>query len=162
MKAPALATLSLLLLTGLLTTGCSSVALGDSDSSTPGILPAGDAVVASQLPPGGSKINYTQSLIIGSGATWMGRLVVELSQNSGSAYNFFLEQYPKQGWTVISAVRGKNSLLVFSKPDRSATVELTDGGVLGGAMATLTVSPRSSLTGAPAAVTLPAAPPASR
>ena len=49
----------------------------------------------------------------------------------------------------MSAVRGKTSLLVFTKADRSATVEISDA-TLGGSSAVLTVSPKSTLPTAPA------------
>lgn len=130
--------------------GCAGVGGGEASAGAgPGGVSAGDLAMASQIPPGGAKINYEQSLIIGSGENWMGRLAVELSQGSSAAYNFFLEQYPRQGWTLVTAVRGKTSLLVFTKPDRSATVELSEGGVLGSAMAVLTITPKSALPAPP-------------
>ena len=100
--------------------------------------------------PTGSKINNAQSLIMGSGENWVGRMVLEVKQDSAGVYNFFLDNYPAQGWTLVSAVRGKTSLLVFTKADRSATVEISDA-TLGGASAVLTVSPKSTLPTAPAA-----------
>ena len=95
--------------------------------------------------PVGAKINSAQSLMIGSGDNWIGRMVLELTQNHAEAYNYFVEQYPQQGWTLISAVRGKTSLLVFTKADRSATVEIQDGVLMVGTNAVLTVSPKNAL-----------------
>jgi len=46
-------------------------------------------------------------------------------------------------------VRGKTSLLVFTKQDRAATVELSEGGMMGGGALVLTVSPRNAAVVAP-------------
>lgn len=106
-----------------------------------------EALAGSYLPQG-SKIVNAQSLIMGAGDNWMGRMVLEVKQDSAGVYNFFLDNYPSQGWTLVSAVRGKTSLLVFTKPDRSATVEISDA-TLTGSSAVLTVSPKSTLPTAP-------------
>ena len=94
--------------------------------------------------PVGAKINGPQSLMMGSGENWIGRVVLDTTQNHVEAYNFFAEQYPQQGWALISAVRGKTSLLVFTKADRSATVEIQDGILMNGATAVLTISPKNA------------------
>lgn len=140
-------------LAALVLAGCANMGGESNVGSGAGGVSVNDLAMAAQIPPGGAKILYDQSLIIGSGENWMGRLVIEISQGSSAAYNFFIDQYPKQGWTLVSAVRGKNSLLVFTKPDRSVAVDLTEGGMLGGALATLTVTPKSAL---PAASSAPA------
>ena len=139
---------SLLLSTFILLAGCATTS-GNTAGNGSGGGTMNDLIVNSQL-PAGAKINHSQSLIMGSGENWIGRVVLELGQNPNAAYNFFLEQYPQQGWTLVSAVRGKSSLLVFTKADRSATVELTEAGVMGGSQATLTVTPKSTLPPPPA------------
>jgi hypothetical protein len=45
---------------------------------------------------------------------------------------------------LISAVRGKTSLLVLPKADRSATVEIQDGMLMNGATAVLTLSTKNA------------------
>ena len=67
--------------------------------------------------------------------------MVELSGDASNNYNFFADQFPRQGWNVVSAVRGKKSLLVFTRSDRSLSVEIDEGGLMGGVIATLTMSP---------------------
>lgn len=133
----------LALLASIALAGCGSMSTDDGGRGT-GAAPANELIASNQL-PAGAKTNHAQSLIMGSGDNWIGRVVLELSQSSSAAYNFFLEQYPQQGWTLVSAVRGKTSLLVFTKADRSATVEMSEGSVLGGSIATLTVSPKNTL-----------------
>jgi hypothetical protein len=88
-------------------------------------------------------------LIIGSGDNWVGRVVLDVGRNPDTAYGFFLESYPPQGWAVVSAVRGKTSLLVLTRQERTATVELIDGGMLGNSQIVLTMAPRNATVMAP-------------
>jgi hypothetical protein len=81
---------------------------------------------------------------MGAGDNWVGRVVMELSQSPNATYNFFLDQYPAQGWTLVTAVRGKTSLLVFTKADRTPSVEMVDGA-FGATQTTLTVTPKTTL-----------------
>ena len=94
--------------------------------------------------PAGARLLSDQSLIIGSGDNWVGRVVLDVGRNLDAAYAFFLETYPAQGWTVVSAVRGKTSLLVMTRQERTATLEMVDGGVLGTSFIALTMAPRNA------------------
>jgi hypothetical protein len=85
-----------------------------------------------------------QSLIIGSGDNWVGRVVLDVGRDLDAAYAFFLESYPAQGWTVVSAVRGKSSLLVLTRQERTATIEMIDGGLMGNGLVMLTMAPRNA------------------
>ena len=100
------------------------------------------------LPPG-ARLLSDQSLIIGSGDNWVGRVVLDVGRNPDTAYGFFLETYPPQGWAVVSAVRGKTSLLVLTRQERTATVELIDGGMLGNSQIVLTMAPRNATVMSP-------------
>ncbi len=126
--------------------GCAAVGTPMTDAAVP--LQSTDFMGQTQL-PAGTKILYDQSLIIGSGDNWVGRVMLDMGKDSMAAYTFFLEQYPQQGWTLLSAIRGKTSLLVFTKQDRSATVEMNESNMLSGTLVTLTVTPKN------AAVVLP-------
>ena len=101
--------------------------------------------------PVGTKLRTAESLIFGVGEGWLGRAVFELPNDANSSYNFFAEQLPRQGWSMIASVRGKKSLLVFTRADRAATIEIEDSGLFSGALASMTVSPVGSTAGAPAA-----------
>jgi hypothetical protein len=94
--------------------------------------------------PTGARLLGDQSLIIGSGDNWVGRVVLDVGRDVDAAYAFFLETYPAQGWTVVSAVRGKSSLLVLTRQERTATVEIIDGGVWGNGQVMLTMAPRNA------------------
>ena len=134
---------ALLLVAALCLAGCASAPLEGASQT-----PAGDISpdqFGSMLFPTGAKINLPQSLMMGTGDNWVGRVVMDLGQNHATAYRFFQDQYPQQGWSLVSAVRGKASLLVFMKADRSATVEISDGSVFGGSSATLTVTPKNAM-----------------
>ena len=119
---------------------------GSPSSTAPEAPPSKTEMMLRSSIPAGSKLNQAQSLIIGSGDYWVGRAVIEvpkdIDRDTSPAYSFFLEQYPQQGWTLLSATRGKTSMLVFSKKDRTATVEISDTNMInGGATVVLTVSP---------------------
>jgi len=123
-------------------------ALPPTSSSTPAAeapVSRAEQVLRSAIPVG-SKVIPAQSLIIGSGDNWVGRAVLEvpkdIDRETSPAYSFFVEQYPQQGWTLLSATRGKTSMLVFTKKDRSATVEISDINMMTGSVTVvLTVTP---------------------
>ena len=92
---------------------------------------------------------FGDSLILGSGDNWVGRVVLDVGKDGKTAYSFFLEQYPQQGWTLLTAIRGKTSLLVFTKQDRSATVEMNEGSLISSTLLTLTVTPKNASVIAP-------------
>jgi hypothetical protein len=100
------------------------------------------------LPPGAS-VKPELSLIIGAGDQWVGRVVADVGRDTEVAFRFFLDTYPAQGWTLISAVRGKTSLIVLTRQDRTATIELSEASLLSGGSAVLTVSPRNATVVAP-------------
>ncbi len=134
--------LAALLLGGCASTGTSLA--GSSATSSASV----DFMGQTQL-PAGTRILYDQSLIIGSGDNWVGRVVLDVGKDSMAAYSFFLDQYPQQGWTLLTAIRGKTSLLVFTKQDRSATVEMNEGSLLNSTIVTLTVTPKNVVVSAP-------------
>jgi hypothetical protein len=132
---------------GLLLSACGSTPTGtDLKSDMP--RPSLDILGQTQLPPG-AKIQHDKSLIMGAGDQWVGRVSLDVGRDVGAAYRFFLETYPQQGWTLVTAVRGPTSLLVFTKQERNATVEFQEGGLLGGGDVTMTVSPRHATVSAP-------------
>ena len=126
--------------------GCAAVGTPMNDAALP--LQSADFMGQTQL-PAGTKILYDQSLIIGSGDNWVGRVLLDMGKDSMAAYTFFLEQYPQQGWSLLSATRGKTSLLVFTKQDRNATVEMNESNMLSGTLVTLTVTPKNAAIALP-------------
>jgi hypothetical protein len=132
----------LLILLGALVAGCAttpSTSLETGDNTRVAV----DQLGRTPLPVG-SKIRAAESLIFGVGDNWMGRASVDIPSDSSSVYNFFADQFVKQGWTLVAATRGKRSLLVFTRADRSATIEIDEGGLLSQVVAVITISPTSS------------------
>ncbi len=141
--------LSLILSAAALVAACSSAPVGGSYSTgaDAAAMPK-DALGSSTLPPN-AVIKAEQSLIIGAGDQWVGRVVADVGRDSEGTFRYYLDSYPAQGWTLISSVRGRTSLLVFTKQDRTAVVELTEGGLVGSGLVTVTVSPRNAAVVAP-------------
>jgi hypothetical protein len=132
---------------GLLLSACASKPVeGELKSDMP--RPGLEILGQTQL-PAGAKIDHEKSLIMGAGDQWVGRVSLDVGRDVGAAYKFFLETYPQQGWTLVTAVRGQTSLLVFTKQERNAAVEFQEGNLLGGGSVTLTVSPRNATVSAP-------------
>lgn len=126
--------------------GCSSTPLTTGADGKP-VAPS-EVMGQNALPPG-SSVKPERSLIMGAGEQWVGRVVADVGRDTDAAYRFFLDTYPAQGWTLVSAVRAKTSLIVLTKQDRTATVELTEGSLASPGTAVLTVSPRNAQVTAP-------------
>jgi len=122
--------------------GCSSTALSPASSSKPTKLTVGQVQGNTPLPPG-STIKHDKSFIIGTGDNWFGQMTLNIGKDTDGVNRFFIQQYPHQGWSLVSSVRTARSLLIFIKGDRSLTVEITEGSYLTSGEAVLTASPLS-------------------
>lgn len=125
--------------------GCAST----SPMTTADGKPVTTEALTGVLLPAGAVFKPDQSLVIGTGEQWVGRVVADVGRDVEGAFRYFQDTWTAQGWTLVSAVRSKNSLLVFTKQDRTATVELAEGTMVGGGQLTLTVSPRNATVAAP-------------
>jgi len=135
----------------ILLAGCTSTPLG-GNAPTSGDKPSATMAPAQllgglALPPG-SFILADKSLIIGSGDAWVGRAAVDVGRDADAAYRYFLDNLSAQGWTVVTAVRGRQSLMVLTRQERTLTVELAEP-MLGSATAYLTMAPRNAAVMAP-------------
>ena len=139
---------TILWLIAALLTACSTTTESTSSADN-GQRPTMEQLGRMPLPVG-TKLRTGESLIFGVGEGWLGRAVFELPNDANSSYNFFAEQLPRQGWSMIASVRGKKSLLVFTRAERAATIEIEDSGLFTGSLASMTVSPVGSTSGAPA------------
>jgi surface antigen len=103
-----------------------------------------DLLAQTQLPPG-ARILHDQSMVIGSGNNWVGRVVIDSAREPAAAFSYFLDNYPTQGWTLLSAVRAKTSVMVFSKQEHNVTIEIQESNMLNGgaAIVILTRAPRN-------------------
>ena len=124
---------------------------GDSPTGTPSEVQEIQSQLLGDMPlPAASKIIGYDSLIIGRGDNWVGRVVLSGVQTPTDIYAFFQAEYPKVGWTTISAVKSKTSILVFTKGDRTSTIELNEGPFTGPkTIITITASPKNANVVAP-------------
>jgi hypothetical protein len=125
---------------------------GDSPTGTSAEVQEIQNQLLGDMPlPQGAKITGSDSIIIGSGNQWVGRAVVNALQGATDVYAFFQSEYPKGGWTTVTAVKAKTSILVFTKGDRTATIEVTEGSFGGPkSVISITSSPKNASVVAPA------------
>ncbi|MDI9331680.1 MAG: hypothetical protein QM527_10295 [Alphaproteobacteria bacterium] len=129
-------------------TACSSTPLTTTEVAGDKPITVATSSTATPIPPG-AEVNTNQSLILGQGDQWVGRMVLDVGRDADIAYKFFYEIYPNRGWTLITAVRGEASLLVFSNAERSLSVEVKSGQFWGGGRVVITASPNRSAGSAP-------------
>ncbi len=99
-----------------------------------------------QLPPG-TTIDNSQSLILGSGPSWAGRIALHIPHGPSDTFTFFRDQFPASGWTGISSIKAKTSILVFAKQERTVTLEISDAGTLSnGSWVMLTAAPKGVMS----------------
>jgi hypothetical protein len=124
---------------------------GDSPTGTAQEIQEVQSQLLGDMPlPQAARLVGGDSIIIGRGNEWVGRAVVNTVQGATDVYAFFQSEYPKAGWTTVSAVKAKSSILVFTKADRTATIEIIDGS-LGGpkSVIIMTSSPKNANVIAP-------------
>jgi len=124
---------------------------GDSPTGTAEEIQEVQSQLLGDMPlPQGARLAGADSIIIGRGNEWVGRAVVNALQGATDVYAFFQSEYPKAGWTTVSAVKAKSSILVFTKGDRTCTIEIVDGS-LGGpkSVIIMTSSPKNANVVAP-------------
>ncbi len=103
-----------------------------------------ETLLFNQMPlPKDARISPDKSLILGGGDNWAGRIELSSSMEPLEASTFFVSEYPKQGWTLISSTKAKLSILVFTNNIRTLTLEITEGGPLAAkSMIVMTVAPK--------------------
>jgi hypothetical protein len=93
--------------------------------------------------PQGTRIDNSQSLVLGGGPNWTGRIVLNAQQRPTDAFTFFRDQFPANGWTGISSIKARTSILVFTKQERTITIELSEPGTLSsGTQVCITAAPK--------------------
>ncbi len=141
------------MLVPVLLAGCNGTPLTTTPSTDGAPAQAQSSAVPGQwlgglaLPPG-SSIRADQSLIIGAGDTWVGRAALDVGRDADAAYRFFLDNLSAQGWSVVTAVRGRQSLLVMTRQERTLTIELSEP-MFGAPTVFLTMAPRNAAVIAP-------------
>jgi len=133
----------LLLLATAVLVACSSTPM-DSTVEVAGGGPKGVEQFGRMPLPAGTKLRTADSLIFGTGDNWLGRAMFELPGDANTNYVYFADQFPRQGWTLVTSMRGKKSLQIFTRTDRSIMVEIDDSYLFGNTLATITASPTGS------------------
>jgi hypothetical protein len=77
--------------------------------------------------PQGYDLNEKETLVLGEGERWTGRLVYSIDSSAEDMFDFMRRQMPAMGWTEISIVRAKTNVLTYSSAGtgRFATVEIS-------------------------------------
>jgi hypothetical protein len=124
---------------------------GDSPTGTAEEVQEIQSQLLGDMPlPQGSRLVGGDSIIIGRGNEWVGRAVVNALQGATDVYAFFQSEYPKNAWTTVTAVKAKTSILVFTKGDRTATIEIVEGSFGGPkSVIIMTSSPKNANVVAP-------------
>jgi hypothetical protein len=79
------------------------------------------------LPPG-AVIKQQDTLVMGTGNSWTGRINLTVSGDPQAVFTYFRDSMPGAGWTMTSSSFSKLSLLTFTKGERVANVQMQSGG----------------------------------
>lgn len=114
---------------------------GASDG-TEGTLPPSFAQFKDIPIPEKASMDLKQSLLFGGESAWIGRLVFTAPYTQNGLFDFYMSEMPKFGWTEITVVRSKVSVLSFRRDTRVATIQL-EPDLVSGAVVSFTVSPQT-------------------
>lgn len=128
----------------LLSGGCTLPERMDSRSAdgTEGTLPPSFAQFKDIPIPEKATMDLKQSLLFGGESAWIGRLVFTAPYTQNGLFDFYMSEMPKFGWSEITVVRSKISVLSFRRDTRVATIQL-EPDLVSGAVVSFTVSPRT-------------------
>ena len=87
-------------LLALFLAACSSTPLTSSEVAGDKPALSSEGAPSTPIPPG-SVLKSDQSLILGQGDQWVGRMVLNIGRDAEIAYKFFYEVYPNRGWNQI-------------------------------------------------------------
>ncbi len=71
-------------------------------------------------------MDVDQSLLLGHGESWVGRLVYTTGGSTGAVYDLYKSDMPGFGWQEITSVRASISVQTWQRADRVATVQIRD------------------------------------
>ncbi len=79
------------------------------------------------MPPG-SQIRDQESVILGGGGGWAGRIGLDNPQSPAEALVWFKDTSPQEGWDLISSTVANTIVMVFQQQERVATIEIFGRG----------------------------------
>jgi hypothetical protein len=81
----------------------------------------------SDLPvPDKATMEVDQTLLLGNGENWTGRLVFSSWTGHTAIYDFYRAQMPGFGWQEITSVRASISVQTWIRDTRVATIQIRD------------------------------------
>jgi len=112
-----------------------------------GAAPPGPSIeqrLAGDFPiPSGVNINQSDSLVLGGGGAWTGRIVFTTSSSTNETFLFYRDQPKSAGWSLVASLFSKASVLTFTKGNRSATIQI-DASTFGTTTVSITVGALSN------------------
>jgi hypothetical protein len=97
--------------------------------------------LAGDMPiPAGASVRAQETLVMGTGNRWMGRISMSVPGDSQVVYAYFRDGLPSAGWVLTSSSYSKMSFLTFIKAERAATIQIQSSS-FGGNEVTITVTP---------------------
>jgi len=113
-----------ILLVSLLVSACATNSGAQADKgATPG--PSIEQRLAGDFPiPSGVNINQSDSLVLGGGGAWTGRIVFTTSSSTNETFLFYRDQPKGAGWSLVASLFAKASVLTYTKGNRSATIQI--------------------------------------
>ena len=101
---------------------------GASMSGDSGVTETNSKQLTGDVPlPPGATIKQQETLVMGAGSTWMGRVSLSIAGEPQAVFAYFRDTLPGSGWSLTSSLFSKLSLLTFTKADRVANVQIQNG-----------------------------------
>ncbi len=97
------------------------------------------------IPPG-ARMNLDRTVILGSPASWIGRLALNANQNPSVVFDFFKQRTPEFGWREVTTVRAAASFMTFDRANRVLNIQIK-AKTIQGSEVDLTISPRGDSVG---------------
>ena len=95
--------------------------------------------------PPGTSFDAENSLILGSGEGWTGRLIIKLGNSPSESFAIYTTEMPQFGWKPIASVQSGTSVLTFTRGDRAATIEIESRSIAG-SLVRITMTPQAANT----------------
>ncbi|HYW58298.1 MAG TPA: hypothetical protein VE934_15185 [Polaromonas sp.] len=130
----------IVLFSAFITLGCASMGSAPMGNDST-VTEANSKQISGDIPlPVGAVIKQQDTLVMGSGSAWTGRLSVAISGEPQAVFAYFRDTLPASGWALTSSSFSKTSLLSFTKGERAATVQVQSTS-FGGNDVLITVAP---------------------
>ncbi len=128
----------------LLVGACTTTSANHASGGAPQTSQPIEQRLAGDFPvPAGVKMDLDNSLVLGGGGSWTGRIIFSTDSTPNDTFVFYREQPKSAGWTLVASLFSKTSVLTFTKGNRSATIQISSS-LFGSTQVSITVG---ALTG---------------